>query len=498
MIQAISATLNGTSIKVLDVTYAKDFVDLVLADCINDLANPTYTKQAGQLLTSTLRGGRRSFNLSIAPILAAVKQNLLRAKTAPHTRDLLAFLGDVLRTRQGLVNSEEKTNSVSAKASLEEFHNHDTAILGLLEGVYLDLWKSPKQGVDAAGQTDYQSQDPIVLAQIMNGLAELVGQRGPSNEITAGPLLCSPHQCMEIFTTLASRAQYPFSWQTAPTPDNFQELAHEAMLALKMATLVYPEGFGYLVGRIVSSIKSAPLQTASQADLEGLKDTLSRLAFIGCSIIPTVVLRKTRLCHFLTTTQALHATLEWLLNEKASFPLANAVLSGIYSSILNIRDAFAQKGVPSQKEMLVESVTAGPDTPLALGPVFLAYLEEATSIVRQLYLRATAHVADDIELSADFEITLSLDDQDLYLHQLSGMATFVIRDLNVEEQAKERLYEAPFSLFHPRYVKTSVFHERQNGRADVLSLGIFRGLRPLCVARLVSCQTPELNWHCIR
>ncbi|EFW99491.1 DNA repair transcription protein [Grosmannia clavigera kw1407] len=484
VIQAISTRLNGTPTDPLDGVFAKDFVDLVLADCINDLSNLTYTKQAGQLLTSTLRGGRRSFNLSITPILTAVKQNLLRAKTAPHIRDLLAFLGDVLRTRQGLVDDEKTADSISARASWDEFHNHDAAILDLLDSVYLSLWNGPKQGVDSASQAEKQSQDPIVLAQIMNGLAELISQRGPSAENIVGPLLCRPHQCMEVFTVLASRAQYSFSWNTVPAPDNFQGLAHEAMLALKTATLVYPKGFGYLVGRAVSSIKEAPLKTIPLEDLEGLKDTLSRLSFVGCSTIPIVSLQENRLCHFLTIVHALHTTLEWLLDERASFTLVNSVLYGIYGSILNIRDAFAQKGVPSQKEKSVGSSATGPDTSQSLSPVFLAYLKEATSLIRQLYLRATAFVADGIELSTDFNSSTDLDEQDLYLHQLSGMATFVIRDLDVEEQIKEKLYEAPSSLFHPGPVKTTVFHNHQGGRADALSLGILRGLRPLCVAYL--------------
>lgn len=536
VIQAISTRLSRNSSTDTneateeDTAALKDFVGTVLADCISDLSNSTFTTPAGRLLTSTMLGGLGAYNLMISSVIGTVKKDLQQAQAANHTRDLVGVLNLVLRTRHALVVATDANPSTSAaaKATEAEFHTHDDAIVGLLDSVYLRLWNNTLKDTAAAPSP----QDPVVLNEVIRGLAALIAQRGPrpsSSSATAPrPLLCTPAQCTRIFETLAPRILVSYSSATQSgaadeglSQTEFLTIAHEAMTALQTATAVYPEGFTFLVERTVSSIAGSPsgsissyslmALSSSAESLRSLRDTLSRVAYIGCSTVPNVAedpeSSSKALFHFLTLTQALFTTLERLLDAKASFQVTNAVLSGIYGAALNLRDAFSQRGVGPEKtkkavvasssEATAES-TAETET---LQKLFQAYVNEGTSIVRRLYLRATAVGADQqLSLSADFErsitSSLTLDDQDEYLHQLASLATFVVRDLSEEQQKEAKLQEAAFNLFQSDYKgPVSFFHAAQGGRADVLSLGILKGLWPSAIASLVS---PSSKQHRIR
>lgn len=49
VLRTIARKLDGTKTHKLDVSLLKGYVDLVSRDCRDDLANPTYTKQAGDV-----------------------------------------------------------------------------------------------------------------------------------------------------------------------------------------------------------------------------------------------------------------------------------------------------------------------------------------------------------------------------------------------------------------------------------------------------------------
>ena len=521
----------------------KDFVGLVLADCINDLANSTFTTPAGRLLNSTMLGGYGAYNLVAGSVIGTLKKDLQQAQTANHTRDLVGVLNLVLRTRQALVTAADSAASPAATtltAAEVEFHTNDSAVVGLLDSVYLRLWNNTLK--DATGAADdagrpQPCQDPVVLTEVIRGLAALVVQRGPrpfssGADSTVRPLLCKPPQCTRVFETLAPRILVSYSsvaQQGAAdeglSQSEFLNLAHEAMVALQVATMVYPEGFTYLVERTVSTIAgnpSGPIAshsllslTSTPGALSSLRDTLARVAYIGCSTIPAVAedpsssssSSNKALFHFLTLTQALFTTLERLLDAKVPFQASNAVLSGIYGAALNLRDAFSQRGVGPDKAKKPIAATASSSSPDVAGEdtatlqkLFQAYVGEATSIVRRLYLRATAVDAMQlIALSADFDVVATadasaLEDQDQYLHQLAGLATFVVRDLSEEQQREARLHEAAFTLFQADCKgPLTFFHGLQGGRVDVLSLGILKGLWPSAVAALADLGISPMN-----
>ncbi|CAK7202715.1 hypothetical protein SEUCBS139899_005442 [Sporothrix eucalyptigena] len=541
VVQAISTRLSRgseSSTAEENATFLTDFVGLVLADCINDLANSTFTTPAGRLLNSTMLGGFGAYNLVVSSLIGTLKKDLQQAQTVNHTRDLVGVLNLVLRTRQALITAADSASPASsALTSAEvEFHTHDSAVVGLLDSVYLRLWNNTlKDATGTASATDgtsrpQQTQDPVILIEVIRGLAALVVQRGPrpfSSDLTssARPLLCKPPQCKRIFETLAPRILVAYSSVAQPgaaeegmSQTEFLNLAHEAMVALQVATMVYPEGFTFLVERTVSAIAGSPsgpitshslLSLISSPDsLSSLRDTLARVAYIGCSTIATVAedpnSSSKALFHFLTLTQALFTTLERLLDAKVSFQASNAVLSGIYGAALNLRDAFSQRGVgPDNAKKAVAPTSTqteeNPEETETLQKLFQAYVNEATSIVRRLYLRATTVDANQqIDLSADFDLSSAvvspLEDQDQYLHQLAGLATFVVRDLSEDQQKEAQLQEAAFTLFHADYKgQFSFFHGLQGGRADVLSLGILKGLWPSAIASLADLGISPLN-----
>lgn len=506
VVQAISTRLSTIE----DATYIKDFVGVVLADCISDLANTTFARPAGQLLNSTMLGGYRAYNLAISSVIGTVKKDLQQAQVANQTRDLVGVLNSVLKTRQTLVSA---SSGEVDSAAVAEFHSHDISIADLLDSVFLRLWSNTlKETAGAEANPRQQGQDPVVLNEVIRGLAALIVQRGalPSPDAER-PLLCSSSQCARIFETLAPRILASSGEVDASlSQTEVENIAHESMTALQVATFVYPDGFAYLVQRTVASITDlipTPTLLSSPSSLAAIKDTLARVAYIGCSTIPTNAGSEGHaLAHFRTLTQSLFSTLEQLLDAKASFQASNAVLSGIYGAALNLRDAFVQRGVvcsaadkakklPVSAEEEDEALVAQKKT---LSQLFQAYLQEATSIVQRLYVRATAAASTEIELSADFDLSSSsasaLDEQDQYLHQLAGFTTFVVRDLDEAQQKEAKLNEASFNLFNSSFSgKPSFFHNSQGGRVDILSLGILKGLWPAAIASLADLNVSPLN-----
>ncbi|EPE08222.1 dna repair transcription protein [Ophiostoma piceae UAMH 11346] len=505
VVEAISARLSAID----DGIYIKDFVGVVLADCIGDLANTTFTRPAGQLLNSTMLGGYRAYNLAISSVVGTVKKDLQQAQVANQTRDLVGVLNSALKTRQTLVSAATTEVDTAAAA---EFHSYDITIVDLLDSVYLRLWNNTlKETAGAETKSRQEKQDPVVLNEVIRGLAALIAQTGTLSS-TGRPLLCGSSQCARIFETLAPRILASSGdADESLSQTEIQSIAHESMTALQTATSVYPAGFSFLVQQTVSSITdliSTPTLLSSPSSLSATRDTLARVAFIGCSTIPSTAGSEGQaLAHFQTLTQSLFSTLEQLLSAKASFQASNAVLSGIYGAALNLRDAFVQRGVlPSvadkSKKPPVQSTAEENEAALAqketLAQLFQAYLQEATTIVQRLYVRATATTSSELELSADFELSSSsaadLDEQDQYLHQLAGFTTFVVRDLDEAQQKEAKLNAASFNLFHTSFSgQPSFFHGLQGGRVDILSLGILKGLWPAAIASLADLSISPLN-----
>ena len=75
--------------------------------------------------------------------------------------------------------------------------------------------------------------------------------------------------------------------------------------------------------------------------------------------------------------------------------------------------------------------------------------------------------------------------RDLYLHQVARMAAFVLRDLSEAEQRNLELHKETFRLFEEAPLRRRLFDTRDHGRLDVLTMGIFRGLRPALLNDMV-------------
>lgn len=89
------------------------------------------------------------------------------------------------------------------------------------------------------------------------------------------------------------------------------------------------------------------------------------------------------------------------------------------------------------------------------------------------------------------EETRSLEDQ--YLHKLASMATFVLRHLSESDQNVINLPEQVYLLWSEAEMTSPTWRDYDDGRTNILSLGVLRALWPGALLRKVQIQTPCLR-----
>ncbi|SPQ19382.1 dcc86b40-8844-4b3b-a523-be8dc16f91f1 [Thermothielavioides terrestris] len=473
VLRAIARKLDGTKTQKLDVSLLKSYVDLVSRDCRDDLANPTYTKQAGLLLMTVISANIRAYVLYNASFIGTVRQNLRQPKSPAHTCDLLLLLNSLLKTRIELLKDRSCGHPDDEASLRTESRTHlDT----LFHDVYLPIW------TDKANESAPEARD--VVKQAIQGLALLASQQilRPDGTLV---LLCSRSVCSEICSLLTRTILR--SLTLSPNDNNRADettLEDEAVLALRTIVMSYTDGYDEIASRAMSEIRHRDWTNPSDYALRALQDLLSRLSFIGCSEIPSSIAAETPsrkryspVQHFITFTASLldafplsSQTGSPRPNDSVEGPSANAhVISSLHAGVLWFLDAceakYGRQAFPSSGsgENWVGEYEKLPED-------WLLQLQRGDGASDVLLLPPLTD--ENPEVCRQF-LKLSL----------FMMAALVVRNLDEALQVSCNLAHEAFNFFGGSDSASAQPHSSELS-LNLLTLGILQGLRPGALAGL--------------
>ncbi|KAK3298980.1 Dos2-interacting transcription regulator of RNA-Pol-II-domain-containing protein [Chaetomium fimeti] len=491
VLRTIARKLDGTKTYKLDVSLLKSYVDLVSRDCRDDLANPTYTKQAGLLLMTVISANIRAYVLYNASFIDTIRQNLRQPKSPSHTRDLLLLLNSLLKTRMELFRDRQQGHSDDEDSLRTESRAHlDT----LFHDVYLPVWTDKIKGP--------VSEEKDVLKQVIQGLALLVSQQVLQPDGSA-VLLCSGSVCSDICSLLISTITKGLTLSSNDNATEDTAVEDEAVLGLRTIVMNYTKGYSELASRVKAEIKSRDWANPSGYSLDALKDLLSRFTFIGCSEIPSNIATDTPrqfspLQHFITLTASLLELFPLSPycestrgDEGAS---ANShVISSLHASIIWFRDACEAKygkkalaldpsgsqdwldefkRLPEDWLLQIQRDVGAAGSALALQgddpEVYRQFLKLGLFVVRSLYRSASAGARGPWDETA--------------LVQLSQMAALVVGRLDETLQVSCNLAYEAFNFF--RDTTGLLLQTPSDLLNGLLTLGILQGLWPGAMAGL--------------
>lgn len=496
VLRAIANRLDGTKTQKFDVSLLKNYIDIVVDDCRDDLANPTYTKQAGLLLMTVITTNIRAFTLESAAFVDIIRKNLRQPKSPSHTKDLLLLLNSTLKSRADLFKNRKQGHPEDEEALKTESSAH---LVALYHDVYLPTWASKSEETTSE-----------VLKQVVQGLALLATQQTlrPDGQIS---LLASRSVCSEICSLLTHTLTKGLALSQN---DNSADTAveDEAVLALQSVVATYTDGYAELVDRAKVEIEKRDWTSPSKYTLNALQDILSRLAFIGCSRIPLNVALDDEppksfkpLQHFIklaASMQDLFPLSPLPTSEKES--LANSyVISALHGAMLHFRDACFEKfghkvleaysgsdrnwiedfqGLPKnwlhqlQGENGSSEVVIKEDDP----EVYREFLRISLFIVRHLY-REAAYGKQAPWSERVFA-------------QVANLAALVVRSLEENLQKSCNLAQNAFTFFFSQDLSSSGPSSLAPFR-KLLILGILQGLRPAAMTELVRVimEPPTVN-----
>lgn len=514
--RSIAQRLSGTDEEPQADNLLEAFSKTVSGDCLDDLSNPTYTQSAGRMLLSVLGSSPGAYAIMTANVLNRIKENVNQPKSPAHTRDLTSLLNKFLECRLALLH---RAADGTRKASYLTAASIDIA--DLLHQVYLPVWRQNMVSAPSKEQA-------AIVKEAMKGLALLLSQPG-QDPASDSPLACSPASCSEICKTLSYRIVNNLILSSVMEPRTKAELEDEAVQALHKCAMAFSPGFSDMVSEALAAVSQCNWeQGIPKKQLDGLSTLLKRLAFIGCSDIPG---GNNPLGPFITLTGSLLQLLHRLLKQRSDFRAVTAVLSGIYSAILNLQDALDSEAAKKQpRQETGEPITEAwwdearneyPSFPVIDQDILDAFTDSQARrsptaadqtlskeqpglvqgfrrlslyIVVQLYRRAVKAIPEQgaepvgTALSEDFRIVDDIsqpldaaelrDVQDQYLHTLAGMATFVLRLLSEKEQSSLQLQQQPYLLWTLKGSAGPRWSAYDSGRTNVLALGILRALWP--------------------
>lgn len=489
------------------------FTAIVMGDCLEDLANPSYTKPAGLLIESVMGAHARSFALMLPGTLDAIAANLREPRTSAHAQACLGFLASLLDSRARLIRESAGRDQ---PGSLHDLGALDSLVLDRTYAALTRSWKD--------NNVENPDADHIAtLKEATRGLAALACQPRAPTAAGTSVLLCSGRECDQICAMISDRIVNIFNLASSPDTGPRIELADVAVVALRDIVGFYPSGYSIMLSRATSTIQDRHWgDRPSRNSLDMLKTLLLRLSYIGCSDLPS---SGHPLQHFHLFALSMQQLTFWYLGQRVRFDVPTITASAVYNAFMLFRDACLCRGLLTRRDMITASwsrLTAGfdhrfPDFPSTgqrtpeAGPdpdeeperevasdVFRDYLECSLSLLTRFYRRAIAYALDPApgpRLSLDFGNTNNIpivttaqetDLQDIYLHQLADMATFVIRDLEQEEQMSLQIPEEAFNLFGAGRPPITWLSAHDDGRTNVLSLGLLRGLRAHPLSQMVS------------
>lgn len=496
VLRAISRRLDGTKAHKPDVALLRGYIDLVSRDCRDDLANPTYTKQAGLLLMTVIGASIRGYVLYNASYIDTIRQNLRQPKSPSHTRDLLLLLNSVLKTRMELFNERKQGHPDDEDSLRTEPRTHlDT----LFHDAYLPIWTSKA--------ADLSSEDRDVLKQVIQGLALLATQQVLRSDGQT-VLLCPGSVCSEICSLLTITLTKGLALSSNDHGADDTALEDEAVLALRAIVMNYRDGYAELMSRVKTEIRKRDWANPSEYSLNALKDLLSRITFIGCSEIPSDIAADpasenpySPLRHYITLTAILLELFP--LSSQTGSPsgihdesLANAhVVSSLHASLLWFRDACEAKygkealaSYSSSDQNWLEEFGHLPDDWLiqlhhgGAPNEALGSLKEADPEVYRQFLKLSLFFVRYLYRAASTGPSATWSER--ALAQLSQMAALLVRSLGENLQLACNLAHEAFSFFGG-LAKPALEPSTSNLATGLLRLGILQGLRPKALAELV-------------
>ncbi|KAK0655573.1 Dos2-interacting transcription regulator of RNA-Pol-II-domain-containing protein [Cercophora newfieldiana] len=509
VLRAIADKLDGSKTQKLEASLLKGYIDTVFKDCKEDLANPTYTKQAGLLVMTVITANIRGYVLESAALLDSIRSNFRQPKSPSHTRDLLLILNSILKARLELVKNRGQGHPEDA----EQLKTEPRASLdALFHDIYLSTW--------TAKSSEPSKENTEVLKQVVQGLALLVSQQTVQQDGQTS-LLCSGETCSQICTLLIQTLIKGLTLSSNDKETNDSSLEEEAQLALRTVGLNYTQAYEEFARTAKAEIKKRDWANASAYSLEALRDLLFRLAFVGCSELPHNVAGGSAgskpfspLQHFITSTATLlelfPLSVAGLSAEAHKESPANSyVIAALHAGLLFFRDACVAKygadalvafsrddknwveefgGFSDDWIQQLKSGEASDPTLSSLGEedpeVYRQFLRLSLFIVRYLYRSATAGV------------------QTVWsgriLSQVSNIAAFVIRNLDEKLQISCNLANEAFTLFSGK----DVAEGNASPFLELLTRGVLEGLWPGAMAELynpggiaenIMCNPPKLE-----
>ncbi|TLD23340.1 hypothetical protein PspLS_07662 [Pyricularia sp. CBS 133598] len=508
------------------------FVGMVLSDSLDDLANPSYTKPAGLLLRSIMEVHSRPFALLLPGVIEAINKNLREPRTIEHATALIGLVRDLLDARSQVIDDAKIKSSTD---QLQNVFKLDSQIREPFQAIFNRFWReNNKEAPDA--------DNVAVLKEVVQGFAALVCQvsQGEAGNQT---LLCDEAQCEQICFMISDRVINIFQLASSPDSGARKDLADIVVASLRKIVQVYTAGYALMLQRALSTIKDRVWgRPPTRNSLAMLKTLILRLSYIGCSEIPRL---GDPVQHLYLYTSSVLRLLFGFLDNSVPFEVSTITLSGIFSALLHFRDTCSAKPTDTRLSLINadwractseflrrhpefavtgQPATAGEVTSKlendelveyagSTSDVFRGYLECALYLTSILYQRATRSemgAQSSLGLGLDFsrptapstETPLDnagpgssasirdVDLQDVYLHQLGDMATFVLRDLEEVEQEALSLADEVYGLFQRNTGANGTYLSAEDeGRTNVLSLGVAQGLRPIPLTSIFASQS---------
>ncbi|KOS19034.1 MMS19 nucleotide excision repair protein -like protein [Escovopsis weberi] len=501
----------------------RDYTLNVTRDCVDDLSNPIYTARAGRLLVSVLSASPTAFVLMVAPIITHIKEHIRRPKSPAHSQDLFKLLQVTLEARVLL----------AGVAMSNQDRSDFTAIDAIFKNLFNDVYKAALQKAltDDAGEEELQ-----VAAVAAQGAGALMSARTAAVDEDLSSLLLPEairaQICQDLFSVL--QRSLPGASQKR-MPD---DLVNEVAKALQRAVRADPRGFQPLADQAIHLVR-VDQELRQVADLAEIARTLGPLlGYVGCSELPKSKADGMR--NFLSLFCGWTKELLTHIDQKTDSAVWCAFLAGIQSIARYFSDALPkaesteEPKAPHDASWVQHILERHPSLSLISGsakhdlpPERLIqngsvadtrddFLLICLFVVRHLYRRATAKGDVDpptgrpaLGLSDDFSASPKASDFQ-YLHLLSSMASFVVHDFSESRQQSLGVERYALDLFQDETITIpATTSEKQSvnfdslaaeggspwrwvldGKANVLALGLFEGLRASGVKRLFDTGVP--------
>jgi DNA repair/transcription protein MET18/MMS19 len=519
-----------------DSARLNEYIHMVFRDSLDDLAEPDYVKQAGQICLAVISSSPQAFVSHSPKLVDSVIQKIPQFKSAAYTtytRDLLDILEAILKARWTLVHHYPNDDKLIAAKSATHFQN-------LFNKVYLPLWQNHVSHAEGP--------ELGVLKAITSGVAALVTQEIVLSDGTMS-LLCSVDVCKEICSLFTHRLLMPLTLSPRDAEAMVADVDIGLQQALSTVVTHYMDGFQMLAAATTDAILDRDWKTTEKRFIDHLWQVLCQVSFIGCVQLPTAIgltsakKKYSPLHHFMTWTGALLQLTESFLADGADPRVVKLMVAGLHHSMFFLREgcgtdaqqvnlhpgdeesldwakefkiASAGATIPSEWLRLlykdyrdihdqvwrnnVEDVVAaatGTVTEAIVSSsqdVFANFIRLCLFIVRHLFRRVTKETQD-----SDGKVVLHLAHElagytkprrTAILEQIEGMTSETIRAMDARSQRFYQLPTEAFRLFSNCKVAMPYWSMDEDGALNLLTLSILKGLWPDAMTDLVSLPSP--------